>query len=784
MIQDLCMPKDELLILLNSSARLVYCIIFTIEIALLMKFYFLFILFSVCLGLTSQSLVRKNEDFYINSKKLLNPLTGGVNNAQVSEGDINLDGEKDLIIFDREGNVVMPMIYDKNLKNYLFKPEYIKSFPQVKDWMIMKDFNKDGIIDIFSSSSNTQGVDGVEVYQGYINQGKLFFRLTTNGKGNTVIRIVSGSSQYQVYVSPLDLPTISDVDGDGDLDILTYGNGATHVDWYKNIAVERGWSLDSLKYELETNCYGGFREGGFTGDIFLSKFPDSCNDSFLSTKSRHSGSTLLSTDLDANGLSDLLIGDISSNRLVSVFNNGSKTKAWMNLQNPKWQAVTPVNVTVFPCASEVDVDRDGISDILVMPNTRFASANIDNILYYQGLDGTKSKDFEFVKNNFLVDEMLDFGAGMHPCFVDYNQDGLIDLLMGTEGIFITQTNRDSRLILFENQGTATEPEFHLVDSNYLDFKSFSLGGNGVNSFAPCFGDLDGDGDLDMLCGESNGALFFCENIAGPGKKFQFKPALYNYQNISVYANSVPFLVDLNRDGLLDIVCGGRQNNNDANNVLCSSFTYFQNQGTKSKPIFIESSSTLPNTKCLGSAAIETNYKSYSAPFIYDFNGKFKLFSGGLLGRISVFSNIEGNIYGEFKKEETNYGELREGEEVRLSLADIDNDGVLDMAVGNYRGGISLFGTDYKLDGTRLITVKYSNDSISIYPNPFIDHLYIEVKDNEAYSLELYNLSGKMCFHEAKKSSNIVQFPIGLANGVYLIKIKLSNKVYVRKLIKG
>ena len=67
-------------------------------------------------------------------------------------------------------------------------------------------------------------------------------------------------------------------------------------------------------------------------------------------QSRHSGSTLMSADLDGNGLHDLLIGDISSNRLVSVLNHGSKSQAWMSMQVPTWPSASPVNMQVFPCA--------------------------------------------------------------------------------------------------------------------------------------------------------------------------------------------------------------------------------------------------------------------------------------------------------------------------------------------------------------------------------------------------------------------------------------------------
>lgn len=103
--------------------------------------------------------------------------------------------------------------------------------------------------------------------------------------------------------------------------------------------------------------------------------------------------------------------------------------------------------------------------------------------------------------------MLDFGSTSNPVFVDYNQDGLVDLLIGTEGI-IDQTHKQvPSLILFKNTGTSTQPQYTLIDSNYLNFRKYITGSLPPSSFAPSFGDMDNDGDLDMLVGEYYGSFF-------------------------------------------------------------------------------------------------------------------------------------------------------------------------------------------------------------------------------------------------------------------------------------
>src|SRR5688572_6398339 len=97
----------------------------------------------------------------------------------------------------------------------------------------------------------------------------------------------------------------------------------------------------------------------------------------------------------------------------------------------------------------------------------------------------------------------DVGTYSAPAFADLDGDGDQDLVSGEAfGAFV----------YFENTGTAVEPGFfflHTGAGNPLD------GQDAGNNSKPVFGDLDADGDLDLISGEADGAFRYFENTGTP-----------------------------------------------------------------------------------------------------------------------------------------------------------------------------------------------------------------------------------------------------------------------------
>ena len=93
---------------------------------------------------------------------------GGLNNPQFYSVDLNGDGVKDMIVFDRDGDRWLAM--ERVNGQWIERPTWTSNFPTNKQWVHVVDYNCDGIPDIFGWV-----VHGVGVWQGQRNNGILSF---------------------------------------------------------------------------------------------------------------------------------------------------------------------------------------------------------------------------------------------------------------------------------------------------------------------------------------------------------------------------------------------------------------------------------------------------------------------------------------------------------------------------------------------------------------------------------------------------------------------------------
>jgi hypothetical protein len=131
----------------------------------------------------------------------------------------------------------------------------------------MVDYNQDGKNDLFC-----YGIGGIKVYK---NVGDAI-----NGIQWEVAKDLLYSDNWgadlNLYVSSADIPAIVDVDGDSDIDVLTYHIGGQHLQYHKNMSMENYGVPDSLEFVLMNECWGKFREDVNTNSLFLNDNTPPC----------------------------------------------------------------------------------------------------------------------------------------------------------------------------------------------------------------------------------------------------------------------------------------------------------------------------------------------------------------------------------------------------------------------------------------------------------------------------------------------------------------------------
>ena len=701
-----------------------------------------------------------NMIFDENSSILNSALGGGINAAQFSNLDVNLDGVMDIFVFDKSGNRISTFINDNG--SYKYAPEYRQFFPKLYDWAILADYNCDGKNDIF-----TYKTGGIVVYLNTSNTELEFTQITTADTVSDLIQSDYGAIFMNIYVSPVDIPAIADIDYDGDLDILTFSILGGFVDYHKNLSMELYGHCDSLAFELSESCWGLFYEG--LNSYILNCQSCQCPQISPSTqqKQKHAGSTLLAIDVDNDNDKDLILGDISYNNLNLLINGGDNQNAIITSVDsvfPKnYNNTIPADINVYPAAYYLDITNDGIKDLIVTTNSANNSENFKSCWAYENIGQNTLPSFNFIEEDFLQKDMLDFGTSALPTFYDYNNDGLKDLVIGNYGYHSPNNNPISSLALLENTGTDSLPKFTLISRDWLSLSSINLNtilNIPALNLTPTFGDLNGDNYSELILGDADGKLHLFNNN-GSGS---FQLSIQNYQNIDVGQFAQPQLIDVNRDGKTDLIIGEQD----------GTINYLPNSGTISNAIF----DTI--IKNWGSIDVDSNLIStgFSSPKLYDSSGVYQLFIGSFSGKIYQYGNIENNLDGQFTEINSIASNIWDGGRSSVALADINFDNKFDMIVGNIAGGIAFFSSDTAINITTSNNYElYKEILVKISPNPTKNS--IKIISTEIGLLNIYNSYGSIIFSTKKNKDELTINLSSIKKGIYFVELnKIVNKLII------
>ena len=330
--------------------------------------------------------------------------------------------------------------------------------------------------------------------------------------------------------------------------------------------------------------------------------------------------------------------------------------------------------------------------------------------YCTGLSDDKSPDFVSAysvkgMDSIVVafDERLDPYLALDTNNWTINNDHAIEsIFLYDYDLFIGENDDNASLNFYLNKGVDTAI-YVLQTEDYLK----NLDQEITN---PAWGDLDDDGDQDLIVGRTDGKISFYENT-GSASQPDFKLVTHFYKSIDVGDDSSPVLGDLDGDNDLDLIIGEN---------LSDSIIFYKNTGNSENPDFKRETSFFLNHLCVDGCR-------YINPVLcdYDHDNDLDLFIGStkVNGSISLYRNDGGQANTKFAfiktivkniNPQANSGNIMEYW-AAPALVDLDEDGDYDLFAGKYNGQINYYenigsyhNPQYKLRSTNWQSIDVGN----------------------------------------------------------------------------
>ena len=750
-------------------------------------------LFTVCLmffqnTLNAQFKFNKSGyiEFKVGSNVVENPFLGGLNSPQFQQMDLNGDGKIDLILFDRTDSKILTFL--KVSGDYFkYAPEYEHLFPSIKYVFKLADINSDGKQDIFSCQETGELII-------YLNQtlepGKLKFK----NLGPQVYRNQHDSTFWILYNAlsfgnmKTDLPEIKDLDNDGDVDIVVYDAMYLTYTMFKDVRVEKGWSKDTFEFQNMDYCYGYFWEG-FDNNIRLNMclLQGSGSNFKPKLRPRHlGGASCWFLDEDRDGDYEMYLANIGDDKITRLVNGKIDSKHQydtMILVDTLYPDKSKsFDGYIFPAGYPSYINDDTLVDLILAPNSITDSKETDQVYYYKNIGTPTKPDYSLVKKSFIADKTIDLGAKSAPLLIDIDNDGDKDLLLASNGDYDKTKGQKDVVALFTNIGTKNIPKFEYTTGDFLKTDSM------WQQLIPCSGDIDHDGDVDLLFGNSKGKIIWFENTAGKSAKpvFKFKTDnLLNHENMPGETSFAPEIFDYNKDGKQDILVGMYNGN----------IAIFEGQNATGTPTFKWKTSNAWGAKAnlwrddVNPQGFESY--GYAVPKIVDLNndGIVEMVVGTYFGGTRLYhihnhpitdSLIadESWMYQSFDKDTFSpYMGLK----IAPSAGDLDGDSIPEVVFGLLRGGIEYAKSDFSKIKNGF-NADYYDRNTRIFPNPARQQFIIQIPSSELnWKLQIFTDHGRLVqekeiFHLEKS----IQVKVDLPSGIYFLKLINNNGVQINK----
>jgi hypothetical protein len=519
------------------------------------------------------------------------PFTGGFNAPRPQLVDADGDGDLDLFLQEVTGSVALYLRDGERdgQPRFVFGTSRYAGL-DVGEWYRFADVDADGDLDLLAE----QPFSYIKYYRNDGERGAYRFVLAAD-----TLKDTGGTP---IFSDRQNIPQLGDLDCNRRSDLLIGRLDGT-VARYE---AEPGEPGGAPAFLLVASEFEGIR---IVGQQVGPPIP------FGPGPSQHGANTMALADHDGDGDLDLFWGDFFEAGLLLIPNAG--TCPAPNFRSPPVQFPVgrPLLTSGYNAPTFGDVSGDGRADLVVgvlggAYNPLRTSA--DNLHYLARGAG----DAWEVRTKRLL-PVLDIGSEVIPAIADLDGDGDLDVLLANK--LDPSDLQASFVYRLENVGTRDQPalrmrapldlgrRFHaaptfgdLDGDGRLDLMmgqwgprlAWYRGGAGGyqpvdtalvtitrgSNTVPALGDLDGDRDLDLMVGESSGWLNYYRNEGGPSRPV-FSLVSDEFEKIQIGRRSAPALADLDRDGDLDLLVGSEVNG----------LALFRNQGTRTVPRFVRDS---------------------------------------------------------------------------------------------------------------------------------------------------------------------------------------------------
>jgi hypothetical protein len=426
---------------------------------------------------------------------------------------------------------------------------------------------------------------------------------------------------------------------------------------------------------------------------------------------------------------------------------------------------------VFNAAFYLDVDMDGVSDLMVSPGNATESEDVECTWFYKNSGTTSAPVLNLQTTGYFQNEMIDLGTGAFPRLVDVNADGRLDLIISNRGFYQEDGTFGEAVFAFIQSGPVENPTFDLQDEDFQGLGALGFGGHIV----PCFGDMDNDGDEDMFLGDGDGELHYFENTAGPGQAMSLAPYITlqaDGDNLDLGANLIPQIFDLDQDGLLDLLVGERNGH----------VNFLQNQGTAEAFDFVLVEDTIGDIL----TDLDGNQVGYSAPWFFENEeGGISALFGTEHGAIYYVATVDPDPESTWDITDSAAFGIMNGVRACPVLGDINGDGLPDIINGNLSGGLGLY-----LGGTPPVGLEEPFADIPFYltPNPANESInlrssFIEVANTQ---LMILDMMGRTIYFDKLSSEQLRNYALdisSLSSGSYILILRSEQVQGVARFIK-